>query len=1121
MKKIKRLLPLLMILLLLPSMVPFSALAQEGASNDPPETTPTATPDDAVFSGGIPDETSPPAETAAPTDTPVPTPTPTGTPTPTVPTQIPEEASTPAPEIMPPGMSGPSMDEPYGDGIVMGPNNPPEDGPVMFSAISGTAAIAVHNCYDSTGAQIKYASSFYWNGKYIGGYSSPRYQITANGSPAYCIEPGGYLPGGSTVSTSTAKVWNGFSSDKRNAIKVALLCGEAGNSSNLSGNFGSRYTATQMIIWELVIGARSTYSPYNCTDTKVINSVCNGGANSEVKAVYDQISNAMRTYSVLPSFVNSLNAPPPSSEMTYQNGAFTITFTDSNNVLSNFNFTSSNGNLRFSVSGNQLTITSPSTVDDATVNVTKKNAASVSSTITAYAGNGLQETIVGIEAADNTSGWFSVYAEASPPPPPAKATLTIKKTAEDGNIYNIYFTIDGIGGTVADKHYNVYTDYSGTITQELDPGTYMVTEQTPSGYVASPRSKQITLQSGDAQTISFYNSLEKGSLTINKTSDDGKVSGISFTISGNSVYKTVTTDYYGSITVSDLPPGSYTITEQVPAGYSADKASQRITLMPGEAYTVNFHNSPQKGSLKIIKTSNDNKVSGITFTVKGGSVNTNVTTESDGTITVSDLTPGSYTVTETVPSGYTADRASQTVTVEYGKTATVNFKNTLKTGSIKIVKTSDDGKVSGVQFTVTGGSVNQTVTTASDGTITVPGLVPGQYTVTETVPEGYVCDAPSQTVTVVYDQTATVNFTNKLKMWRVAVTKVDADASVRRSRNVTLEGAQYGVYKDGAIQDTYTTDSGGHFTTNYYPCGTGWTLQEIVAPTGYTVDPNSYPIGLEAGTVQLAANDTELTVPEEIIEGKLVIVKQDGLTDAPLAGAMFTVYDEDGATVTEGPTGEDGTFTVDSLPYGSYTVKEMKAPDGYQLDETVFDFAIETDGQTVTLTRENVYCVGSLTVHKQDTQGSALSGTVYLLEYSQDGATWNPVTFRSDATPTIGGCTSLDLNAGQLATGADGTVFYDGLVADGKVQYRLTEIKAPEGLSLLKDPVFKGTLPFEAPTGPEYDISFTVTNNRITTLPQTGSSGLLLPVTIGAALLGLAGCTGFFVAHNRKKHKSL
>ena len=1290
MKKLKHLLPLLLVAVLLLSLTPLGVFAQEDTSTDPADATPTpAAPGDIVSSGSDPETTTPPAETAAPTATPAPTPTAEPTPVPTAaPTETP--APTEAPEIAPPVVDGPSIEEPFGDGIVMGPNNPPENGPTIFSTISGTASIAVHNCYDSYGSQIKYYSSFAWNSKYIGGNGSPRYQITANGSPAYCIEPGGYLPGGSTVSTSTAHVWNGFSSDKRDAIKVALLCGEPGNSSALSGNFGSQYTATQLIIWELIVGARSTYSPYNCTDSKVINSVCGGGWNSEVKTVYDQISNAMRAYSILPSFANSLNAPPASHDMSYQNGAFTLTLTDSNGVLSNYNFTSTNGSLNFSVSGNQLTITSSSPVDSATVNVTKKNAVSVSSTITAYAGNGLQETIVGVEASDNTSGYFMVNAKGEAPPPAANASLGIRKTAEDGNVANINFTLVGIGGEANGAYYSVYTNDYGNILTEVKPGTYMVTEQTPSGYVASPKSQQVTLKSGGGQVLTFYNALEKGTVEIIKTSSDGVVGGIKFTLSGPDGSQTVTTGYDGKVKVPDLSPGSYTVTEQVPAGYTADQTTQRFTLMPGELYDVTFHNTPSKGNIKIIKTSDDGnvsgikftitgdgynktfptdakgvlnvggmtpgtytiteqvpdgyksdnpsqtvsikagtlttvnfhnirslgsirivktsddgKVSGIQFTVRGGSMNQTVTSGSDGTITIPNLTPGQYAVTETVPSGYTADQTSQTVTVkgdetttvnfrntlktgnvkivktaddgkvsgiqftvkggsinktvtsgsdgtitvpgltpgqytvteqvpaayacdnpsqtvtvEYDKTATVTFRNTLKTGSLKIVKTSDDGHISGIQFTVKGGSVDQTVTSGTDGTITVPGLVPGQYTVTENVPEGYVCEVPSQTVTVEYDKTAEVRFENELKMWRVAVTKVDADEGVRRSSRATLEGAQYGVYHDGALQDTYTTDSGGHFTTNYYACGTGWTLQEINAPTGYTVDPNSYSIGLEPGTTQLAVNDTELTVPEEIIEGKLLLTKQDGLTQTPLAGAVFTVMDETGATVTEATTGEDGTATVESLPFGTYTAKETKAPEGYQLDETVFDFAIETDGQTVTLTRENVYNVGSITVHKVDTQGNTLAGATYLLEWSQDGNAWNPVTFRSDATPAIGGCTTLDLNAGQLTTGADGTVKFDGLVANGKIQYRLTETKAPAGLSLLKDPVFQGTLPFDAATGPLYDIAYTVTNNRITNLPQTGSSGLLLPVAVGTALLGLAGCAGFFVVRSRKKSKS-
>ena len=198
------------------------------------------------------------------------------------------------------------------------------------------------------------------------------------------------------------------------------------------------------------------------------------------------------------------------------------------------------------------------------------------------------------------------------------------------------------------------------------------------------------------------------------------MAGITFTVTGPGTNKTVTTGADGTFTLNDLTPGTYTVTETVPAGYTADKASQTVTVADKQTATVTFKNTLKTGNVKIVKTSDDGKVSGIQFTVKGGSVNQTVTSGSDGTITVPGLTPGQYTVTEQVPAAYACDNPSQTVTVEYDKTATVTFHNTLKTRNVKIVKTSDDGKVSGIKFTVKGGSVDQTVTSGSDGTITVP-----------------------------------------------------------------------------------------------------------------------------------------------------------------------------------------------------------------------------------------------------------------------------------------------------------------------------------------------------------------------------------------------------------------
>ena len=454
MKKIKHLLPLLLIALLLMGLLPLGAFAQEGASTEPAEATPTpAAPGDIVSSGSSPEEAPPPAETAAPTATPAPAPTAEPTPAPTVaPTETP--APTEAPEIGPPNEDGPSIDEPCGDGIVMGPNNPPEDAPMMFAANSNSATIAVRSCYDSSGNSIKYANSFKYDGRWVGGATYPRHIIYANGSPAYCLEPGAYLPGGSTVTTDAATVWNSFSSSKRDAIKLAILCGAEGNASNLSGSYGSQYTATQMVVWEFVVGVRNTTAPYSVTDNKVINSVCYNGANPEVKTVYNQISSAMAAYNTLPSFANPLAAPPPQNDLQYNNGTYSLTLTDSNNVLGNYNITCTDNNVKLSVNGNKLTMTSSAYISGATVNLTRKSTVSASSQIVAYAGSGLQETVIGIEAVSGTPGYFSIKSAYIP-----KGSAKIIKTSSDGKVAGITFTVTGPG-----TNKTVTTGADGTFT---------------------------------------------------------------------------------------------------------------------------------------------------------------------------------------------------------------------------------------------------------------------------------------------------------------------------------------------------------------------------------------------------------------------------------------------------------------------------------------------------------------------------------------------------------------------------------------------------------------------------------------------------------------------------------
>ena len=530
------------------------------------------------------------------------------------------------------------------------------------------------------------------------------------------------------------------------------------------------------------------------------------------------------------------------------------------------------------------------------------------------------------------------------------------------------------------------------------------------------------------------------------------------------------------------------------------------------------------------------------------------------------------------------------------------------TGTLEIIKTADDGNISGIAVTVTnddtGGS--QTAATDAAGHILLT-LAPGTYTVTESVPESYVCSSGSQTAAVVSGESTAVEFCNTLKRFRVEIIKMDQNTGHAQGDG-TLAGAVFGIYHGSELIDTYTTNAYGSIVTDYYPCGNDWSIKEISAPPGYLLQTTSYGLNAtpdrqsaanrsvmltvsecpimgrisvtktahnsvsnesfpETGAVfrvylksagsYEAAKETErdiltigdngtatskelpygtyivyqvsgwdgysidsvryeLSITEdgetvsvesvnEIFKGSLSILKQDKHTLEPLAGATFRVMNEDGFIVAEATTGEDGTVTFENLAYGNYTYKESKAPEGYQLDETVYDFSITENGQAIAHTRDNCRIPGSITVHKTDSSDQPLSGATYLLEYSTDkGKTWTPVFTRDGDNVTEGGCTSPNLRDGKLTTGSDGTVTFTGLRADENIRYRLTETKAPDGYSLLDDSIYEGSLPVESDGEMLYDISATVRDGIITDLPMTGGHAFpILTLAVILALLGL------------------
>ena len=278
-------------------------------------------------------------------------------------------------------------------------------------------------------------------------------------------------------------------------------------------------------------------------------------------------------------------------------------------------------------------------------------------------------------------------------------------------------------------------------------------------------------------------------------------------------------------------------------------------------------------------------------------------------------------------------------------------------GDMKLVKTSEDGVVAGINFTVTGANgFSKTVTTNVNGEIDISDLAPGTYTITEENIDRYVPNQ-SQTITVASNQSTSVAFHNILKKFRVTVTKQDYEKGHAQG-DAKLSGAVYGLYKGDELVAQYTTDSNGSFTTDYYVCGTDWTIKEIASSEGYLLNDTVYKVGADPKDYTVEYNNApDMTVMEQVIKGKISIIKHtdngDTKIETPEKGAEFQVYLKSAGSFVNADKDERDTIVCDQdgfastklLPYGVYTVHQTKGWDGRE-KITDFDVFINTDGKT-------------------------------------------------------------------------------------------------------------------------------------------------------------------------------
>lgn len=543
------------------------------------------------------------------------------------------------------------------------------------SAASGDkVTITFDYCYDSTGNTIKFQQTTVSNGYTVGTPGEELCKIFADGKEAYCIEPGHTLYSGNTLTEDGSTVWKNLGSAKQKAINLALLYGKPGSGKCLSGTEDQKWVATQLIVWEFVSGCRSTGEGYKCTNTKFIDGICAGGANPGVKSVYNAISKSLANYSTVPSFASAIASKAETYEMKYSDGKYTLTLTDSNSILSDFNFKTTSG-ISVSKSGNKLTLTSTSSVNDAiTFNSAKSMPSVGNTTLIPYGDASLQDVITGVENdADPIRAYFKVKTSSG--------NLKLVKISEDGNVANIEFTVKGDGYSKTVK-----TNSKGEFKlTDLVPGNYIVTEVTDSKY-ETQKSQTVKVESGKTATVTFENVLKKGSLEVVKTSEDNFNEGVEFHLYGTSLsgvsidlYATTNADgvaKFENVLVSGDKP--YTLEEVNTADRYVVPKTQRVVIEWNKATKKEVENKIIRGSIKGLKIDNETKenIEGALF----GLFNINetefteetaiLTAESneDGIFNFENVPYGEYIVRELKPAeGYLPNEENYTVTISENK----------------------------------------------------------------------------------------------------------------------------------------------------------------------------------------------------------------------------------------------------------------------------------------------------------------------------------------------------------------------------------------------------------------------------------------------------------------------
>ena len=851
-------------------------------------------------------------------------------------------------------------------------------------------------------------------------YTSVYAMGSYNGNICYCIEPGVPLKTGDRFTKKGENFWDNYPSSYNKTISpddIKLFIGRimqygytgtistSWRSQNEGGDKLAHAVATQLLIWETVVGERDEDFNKISTGGKdaILDQIStNHPLRSKIMSYYNSIAKSVQNHSKLPSFFSKSTGKAQNIELEWNGEKYTATLTDKNNVLSDYSFSASVSGIHFSVSGDKLTIAADK-APSSTVTITaeKKNSQRrgvITWTDGVYGPNGeLQDTVTyAQEVNDPVKGYLNIKV--------SYGSAKIVKTSEDGKIDGIPFRIQGNG---IDE--TVKTANGGQIqVDHLNPGIYTVTEQTENKYEPQ-ESRRVTVVSGQTATVTFNNILKRGDLKVIKTSEDNMVEGVKFhlygtSLSGLAVDEYAVTDASGIAVFEDvLISGSTPFTlEEVDTDIKYVVPEKQTAAIEWNKVTdKSFHNVLKKWSLTVTKSDRekglpqgDASLAGAKYGVFNGEQLMDVyETGRNGQFTTKSYICGNdWSLREIEPSeGYLLNTESLHIgaeaklyTAEFNLAPPLDSYETVKKGKIAVIKHCDDGET-------------QIETPEEGAEFQVFLKSAGSYAdAKETERDILICDS-----------------------YGFAESKL----------------LPYGIY---TVKQTK-----------------GWDGRELMSAFDVFVSENN-------GVYRYLINNATF---ESLIE----IVKKDAETGKviPAAGVGFKVRNTDtGEYIVQHinyPTPVDiDTYYTDTtgklmmpepLGFGNYELIEQCSAYGYVLDSTPVPFKVDGTQTTVVVEKHNVAQKGTITVGKTGEVFSSVTETdgVYQPVYAVGSVpdTHYVITAVGDIYTPDGTLRYQDEQVvARLQTGEDGTATTEPLYLG---TFKICEEKAAYGMVVSKE----------------------------------------------------------------------